>query len=83
MLTVLSHELGMEVYNFANPLGARSQERRPKMQCAFSLSKARSRYHADSRCIQELQTVKFVRRSICVLSCLNRLLWQSDGWEEI
>jgi len=73
----------MKPDNPIDPLGARRQKRRPKMQRALLLPEPHARNHTNTRRIQQSQTVKLIRLPALLPRLLNRLLRQSDGGEEI
>ena len=73
----------MEVRDPPDPLGARSQERGPEMQCSRSLAEPRARNDANPGRVQEAETVELVGLTafgFCLLTCFFR---DGHGGEEI
>jgi hypothetical protein len=82
-LPILLEEFLMELRNSIHPIRAWRQERCPKMQSSFFLSKARSRDKTDPCCVKELEAVEYVWFFACFFGGVNSLLRKCDAWEEI
>ena len=82
-LLKLFHKLLMEFDNAPCPVGSRSKESGPEMQCAFLLSKACASNNADTCGVEHAEAVELVGRATFLLGLLDGLFWEVDGGEEV
>lgn len=82
-LTILIHELLVELDNVPNPLGTRRKEGSAEVQATLLLSESGAGNQANAGSLQELHAVELIRGAALLGSGLGGLGGQVDGREEV
>lgn len=82
-LTVLVHELLVELDDATNPLGARGEESSPEMEGALALAEAGAGDDADAGSFEEPHAVELIGSAALGGGSLGSLGGQLDGGEEV
>lgn len=78
---VLVHELGVELDDALDPVGAGGQESCAEVECALLLAKARAGDGADTGGVEHLQAVELIGGATFGLGGFDGLVREVDGGE--
>ena len=81
--SVLVHELGVELDDALNPVGARGKEGRAEVESVLLLAEARARDDANTRGVKQGQAVELISGTALGFGGFDGLCGQVNRWEEV